>query len=413
MIRIDSWPRAIAHIDCDAFFASVEQAVHPELKGRPVITGAERGIVAAASYEAKVAGVKRGVPLDEVKRLCPNVIMLPSDYETYSIFSKRVFEILRRYSPEVEEYSIDEAFCDLTGLRRVFHSSYEEIGRQIMITVKKELDITVSVGISLSKSLAKLCSKLKKPSGLVAVKGREIHHLLKETKLIDVWGFGTNTTALLQKHGMKTALDLVKKPKTFAEDLLGKIGIEIWMELRGESVYKISTQAKESYVSISKGKTFVPASSDPNYVFAQALRNLESACIKARRFDLSARELSLYLREADFSGSGASVKLDNKTASPLELTVALKDLFRELFIIGKRYRQTVVRLGKLQPAGERQFSLFENPENVEKIEAVTLAIDEVNKRFGKHSLFLANGLYLKNETRSQHLKIPMLLCGQR
>jgi len=115
-LTIDSWPRAIVHLDADAFFASCEQAIHPELRGRPVITGKERGIVAAASYEAKGRGVQRGMRLFEVKKVCPDAVILPSDYETYSLFSVRMFEILRRFSPDVEEYSIDEAFVYLTGL---------------------------------------------------------------------------------------------------------------------------------------------------------------------------------------------------------------------------------------------------------------------------------------------------------
>jgi DNA polymerase-4/DNA polymerase V len=109
-ITIASWPQAIVHVDADAFFASCEQAIHPELRGKAVITGKERGIVAAASYEAKAKGVKRGMRLSEVKKVCPRAIMLPSDYETYSLFSVRMFEIFRRFSPVVEEYSIDEAF---------------------------------------------------------------------------------------------------------------------------------------------------------------------------------------------------------------------------------------------------------------------------------------------------------------
>ncbi len=130
-LTISSWPQAILHLDADAFFASCEQAIHPELKGRPVITGKERGIVAAASYEAKARGVQRGVRLSEVKKLCPDAVILPSDYETYSLFSVRMFEIMRRFSPDVEEYSIDEAFVDLTGLRRSFHGSYEAIAEKM------------------------------------------------------------------------------------------------------------------------------------------------------------------------------------------------------------------------------------------------------------------------------------------
>jgi len=118
MLNLRSWPQAILHIDGDAFFTSCEEAVHPELKGKPLITGGERGIVACASYAAKALGIKRGVPLHEAKKICPGLIVLPSDYETYSLFSRRMYNIVRRFTPQVEEYSIDEAFADLTGLRR-------------------------------------------------------------------------------------------------------------------------------------------------------------------------------------------------------------------------------------------------------------------------------------------------------
>src|SRR3970040_9358 len=146
-LTVHSWPRAILHVDADAFFASCEQALHPELRGRAVITGKERGIVAAASYEAKDRGVKRGMRLFEVKKVCPDAVILPSDYETYSLFSVRMFEILRRFSPDVEEYSIDEAFVDLTGLRRSFHCSYGDIAQRVQDTVAKERGISVSIGV--------------------------------------------------------------------------------------------------------------------------------------------------------------------------------------------------------------------------------------------------------------------------
>src|SRR5512137_2234027 len=177
---ISSWPRAIIHLDADAFFASCEQAIHPELKGRPVVTGKERGIVAAASYEAKARGVQRGVRLSDVKKICPDAVILPSDYETYSLFSVRMFEILRRFSPDVEEYSIDEAFVDLTGLRRSFHGSYEHIAESARQAIHRELGITVSAGVSLSKVLAKIGSKHRKPDGLTMIPGRDIHRLLED-----------------------------------------------------------------------------------------------------------------------------------------------------------------------------------------------------------------------------------------
>jgi len=445
MIQIHSWPRAILHIDADAFFASVEQSLHPELKGRPVITGVERGIVAAASYEAKARGVRRGVPLSEVKRLCPGCVMLPSDYETYSLFSKRMFAILRSFTPVVEEYSIDEAFCDLTGLRRLHHGSYTLIARKIQWEVHRELGISVSVGLSLSKSLAKLCSKFRKPQGLTAVPGRYIHLLLERTPLEEIWGIGPNSSALLSKLGLKTALDFVLRPEGFVQRLLGKVGREIWMELRGESVYKVNPIPKSEYQSIGKSKTFVPPSSDPEYLLAQLLRNLESACIKARRYNLVADRLIVYLRRNDFSHAGVEVQLSRPTVATLELAPIARELFWRVFESSTPslssplqrgrghgesptlYRATGVVLGGLHRGGGIQFGLFESPLSVLKVEAASQAIDTINGKFGKHTIHVGTTEGLKGrprgkneiqpfrkkeiligETARQRLAIPML-----
>lgn len=431
LITLHSWPRAIAHIDADAFFASVEQALRPELKGRPVITGAERGIVAAASYEAKARGVKRGVPLHEVKKICPECVLMPSDYETYSVFSQRMFSIMRRFTPQVEEYSIDEAFADLTGLRRLYRTSYPEIGKKIQTAIDKELDITVSVGVSLTKSLAKLCSKFKKPAGLTAVPGRLIHTFLPEIEIEGVWGIGPNTSALLRKHGVKTAYDFAKKSKPFVEKLMGKIGREIWMELNGTIAYELNTAEKETYASISKSKTFTPPSSEPNYVFAQALRNLESACIKARRYNLAAGGIVLYLRRSDFRHDAAEARLNHPSSSPIELAESLKELFTETFVAGKSYRATGIVLVRLIDATYNQLPLFGNAVKIISLGRLNGAIDEINERFGKHTVFIGNGLYLKKqhagtrgntawrkenilpgETSRQHINIPLLQMKQ-
>src|SRR5512136_1109139 len=169
-----NWPRAIIHCDGDAFFTSCEEAIHPELRGKPIIAGGERGIVACASYAAKRMGVKRGVPLHEARKMCPGLIVLPSDYETYSLFSRRMFNVMRRFTPQVEEYSIDEAFADLTGMRRALRASYESISLRIQAEIARELGITVSAGLSLTKVLAKVASKHRKPSGFTMIPGRAI-----------------------------------------------------------------------------------------------------------------------------------------------------------------------------------------------------------------------------------------------
>src|SRR5262245_37736486 len=155
-LSIHGFPKAILHIDGDAFFASCEQSLEPKLKGRPVITGKERNIVASMSIEAKLRGVTRGMALQEVRKLCPDAVILPSDYETYSLLSKRFFDIVRRYTSLVEEYSIDECFAEITGLQRPHQMSYPKIANSIKDELERDLGTSFSVGLGPSKVLAKI-----------------------------------------------------------------------------------------------------------------------------------------------------------------------------------------------------------------------------------------------------------------
>jgi len=416
-------------MDADAFFASCEQAIHPELRGKPVITGKERGIVAAASYEAKARGVKRGMGYIDVKKVCPDAIIVPSDYETYSLFSVRMFEILRRFSPDVEEYSIDEAFVDLTGLRRSFHCSYGEIGVQIQKTVEKELGITVSVGVSLSKVLAKVGSKHNKPHGLTVIPGKDIHLYLEKLPVDKIWGIGPNTSAFLNKLGIRTALEFAARDEEFIKKHLSKPYQEIWCELNGMSVYHVVTESKAGYQSISKTKTFTPPSDDRTFVFAQLSKNLENACIKARRHKLAATRLIIFLRKKDFRDIGVELKLSRPTAYPAELFEALKEGFNQIYQSAIPYRLTGVVLSGLTPEDRVQFTLFDDTARIEKMAKIYHSVDELSIRFGKHTIQHASSLPAKlqgqhegqrgdipvrrtdlftGENRRQRLGLPML-----
>ena len=390
LFSIQSWPRAIAHIDGDAFFTSCEEAIHPELRGKAIITGGERGIVACPSYPAKKLGIKRGVPLHEARKICPGLIILPSDYETYSLFSRRMFDIMRRYTPDVEEYSIDEAFSDITGMRQVLHSSYEEIALNMKKTIEKELSITVSVGLSITKVLAKVASKHQKPAGMTVIKGRDIGRYLNDLPVEKIWGIGPATTHYLSKLGIRTALAFAQMPEKTVLQKFTKPGVEIWQELRGKSVYPVTTEEKNSYASISKTKTFAPPSSNAEYLFAQLMRNMESACIKARRYSLAPKKIVVFLKKQNFETAGSEAALSRPCTCPLEFSGIIHDLFNACYCPQDVYRATGVVLLDLEAGGNIQYTLFDNPVQAEKIKDLYHVADELEQKFGKHTVHLGS-----------------------
>lgn len=426
--REHHWPQAILHIDGDAFFASCEQAVNPELKSKPVVTGKERGIVAAASYEAKKFGVKRGVALWDVKKLCPETVILPSDYETYSLFSKRMFAIIRRFTSDVEEYGIDEGFADITGLRRPLNGSYEQIAWRIKQTIQKELNITVSVGMSLSKVLAKIGSKHDKPDGFTIISKSRIPKILQQTTAGDVWGIGPRTAAYMEKLGIKTAYDFYAKNEKFVEEHFTKPHVELWQELHGQDVFSINNEEKTTYASINKVRTFTPPSSNKDLLFAQLLKNIENACIKARRHNLVAQRLIVYLRLNNFKGVALEGRLSRPTSYPNDLLDIARQLFEQVYNSRIVYRATGVTLGHLIPTDQLQMNLFESPVKLERTEKVFTAVDKLSAKYGKHTVHLAGADMahqtpqhdkqrgdttwrkqnrLKGESARKHLRIPM------
>ncbi len=427
LFSIHSWPQAIIHVDGDAFFTSCEEALHPEFKGKPLITGGERGIVACASYAAKKMGIKRAVPLHEAKKICPDLIVLPSDYETYSLFSRRMFSIMRRFTDQVEEYSIDEAFADITGMRRALRASYGMIAANLQQEIARELGLTVSVGLSLTKVLAKAASKHQKPNGLTIIPGRAIAGYLQDLPVEKIWGIGPATTSYLNKMGIRTALEFARLPEVLVKKRFTKPGVEIWRELRGESVYPVTTEEKSVYASISKTKTFSPPTNNPEYLFAHLLRNLESACIKARRYQLAPQRIVSFLKKQNFEGAAQEIRLSRPTSHPLELADLLHAAFKVLFRENELYRATGIILLELAPDAHTQYSLFEDPVRVEKIRELYEAVDEISGRYGKHTLHLGGTQALETmgqgkrgtptvreqtrlygETKRRHLGLPIL-----
>lgn len=419
----------ILHIDGDAFFASCEQAMHPELHGLPVVTGKERGIAAAMSYEAKARGVTRGMTMRQIREVCPEAIIVSSDYETYSLFSKRMFTIMRRWSSLVEEYGIDEGFVDITGLRRVHNMNYLDIADAIRKEIETELGITVSVGLAPTKVLAKIGSKANKPNGLTTISSRQIDDFLKTLPVEKIWGVGKNTANYMQQLGIKTAYAFVQKPFAYIKANFTKPHQEIWRELTGESIYPVIAQEKTSYASISKTRTFTPATSDKDFVYAQLLKNLENACIKARRHNLVSNRVVVLAKTQQFETVALEAKLTRASAFPNDLTPIAKTLFDQLFKTNTQYRSTGIILADLKDNAHIQQSLFEPAVTLNKMEKIYAGIDALAEKFGKHTVHIGGSqkahafeqhegergdaawrktIQLKGETSRIRLNIPLM-----
>ena len=282
--------------------------------------------------------------------------------------------------------------------------------------MRDELGLTVSVGLSLSKSLAKLASKHCKPAGFTVVPGNRIHLFLEKIPLEKVWGFGPNTVNLLQKHGLRTALDYVRRTEDWAGRLLGKIGRELWNELRGQLVYPIQTEEKSSYASISKCKTFSVPTRDRDQVYARLVRNVESAFIKLRRHQLRARGIQVALRFQDFTHEGVEARLQRPTSATAEIMPLVNGLFEQIYRPGAEYRATMVALTRLEADGARQMDLFEDRLRIEKLSRISGVMDAVNEQYGKHAVSLGASLFLAHRPPSDRDGLPWrkrdLLSGE-
>ena len=403
---IISWPEVVLCLDGDAFFASVTQAVHPELKGKPVVTGWERGIATAVSYEARALGVKRGDRCWEIKKQHPTVVITHSDYRLYHLFSEKMFSVIRKYSPCVEVYSVDEGFADLKGMRRPLHMSYEQIAQAIKREIEGSLGITVSIGVSVTKSLAKLAVNKNKPSGLTIVPGKEIDNLLKDIPIDKVWGIGGQTTAFLQKLNINTAYEFAKKPEYFIKQNFSKPYQEIWRELNGDMVYGVNPNAKRVYKSMTRSSTVTPATNDKNILYARLLSHVEDVFLKARNYKYSVKKVFIYLKDQKFNHQGVEIKLTDPTAFPIMIREELQKAFNSIYKKGVLYRASGATIYDFIENNQKQASLFfSDPVKEGKAKSIYPMFDNKKVDFGT-SLFDSDRLIKKK--KEIKLSLPLL-----
>jgi DNA polymerase-4/DNA polymerase V len=382
--------KTILHIDGDAFFVGVEVAKNPKLRGLPVVTGEERGIVSALSYEAKALGIVRGMPIFRVKKDFPKVIIMPGDYVSYVKYSGMMFDIVRRYADDVEEYSIDECFADLTGLDRPLKMTYRQMAERIKSEVNKELDLSVSIGLAPTKVLAKVASKWVKPNGLTIITVDSIPEFLAKTPIGKIWGIGPQTSLSLRKKGIETAGDFIKNDLTWIQENFSKPYEAIWQELRGVSILAVDPKQKTEYASIQKTRSFHPSTNDKVFLFSQLSKHIEDACSKARHYHLVPKKFSIFLKTKNFQFIVRQVALSMPTNAPESLIGLAHGQVESMHQKGVLYRTTGVILHDLVSNDISQDDLFGNKDKKKKLEFIHEQIDCLESKFGKRAVYLAS-----------------------
>ncbi len=371
--------RQILHIDMDAFFASVEQLDDPSLRGKPVLVGGgeRRGVVAAASYEARRFGVHSAMPMAQAVRRCPQAIVVPPRGHRYSEVSAQVFAIFGRFTPLVEGLSVDEAFLDVTASQRLFGDG-ETIARRIRAAIREELGLTASAGVAPSKFVAKIASDLEKPDGLVVVRPEEIERFLAPLPVERMWGVGPKAAERLRAMGYATIGDLACADARVLERALGSWGREVRELARGHDDREVVPDREAK--SIGAEETFDEDLTDRAAIERTLLAHSVRVARRLHEAGLFARRVTVKIKYADFTLKTRQLRLPEPIDDATSLFEAARELLDRFAIAGRRVRLTGVSAGELA-AGLPQPTLFSDPRR-EQRRAVESVVAELRERFG-------------------------------
>ena len=388
----------ILHVDMDAFFASVELVRRPELRGRPVVVGGDgdRGVVAAASYEARAFGVRSAMPSTRARRLCPDIVFLRGDHRLYGEVSGRIMEVFRRYTPLVEPLSLDEAFLDVSGVGRL-HGPPEQVAAAVRADLSAEESLTCSVGVAPNKFLAKLASGQAKPkagpagpvfgTGIQVVAADGVEAFLDPLPVQTVWGVGPRTFERLERLGVRTVADLRCVPADTLVSALGRaVGSQLWRLARG--IDDRAVEPEQVTKSVGHEETFARDLADPLEIRRHLVRMVDAVARRARSAGVAGRTVSVKLRYPDFTTMGRSHTLADPTDLAVEILEVATGLVDSVDTT-PGIRLLGVSLGNLQDGSVRQLR-FNDIEVAEGRapgwRTAEGAVDEIRERFGNNAI---------------------------
>jgi DNA polymerase-4 len=405
--RESSMKPVIALVDMDAFLASVEQAINPDLVGKPVIVGGlpgTRGIVICASYEARKLGVGFGLPLAEAYRRLPQAVFVKGDIKVYRDYWAEICDIFYSFTPLVEPVSMDEAYLDLTGSLALFgpregSKSPEILARQIKDTIKQRLSISCSIGIGTSKLFAKIACGIAKSrsgrrtDGFAVIRAGSQMNILNNLPVSKLPNVGHKTEKLLAELGIYTVKQLREVPRPVLVDLFGKNGAEWYEYVRG--IDRRHVKAVSLPRSISRETTFNVDSVDKKFLKGVLYYLLERVCLELRRKALQARRISVKIRYVDFQFAESVVSLPNFSNSEPAMFATVERLFSDICTRKVGVRHLGVSVTRLIPA-VRQAGLFNETEKYENLSA---GLDRVRHYFGYHAIFYGKTMPLGGRFR--------------
>jgi DNA polymerase-4 len=392
--RIISHPElydlSIAHMDCDAFYASVEKRENPELADKPVIVGGgKRGVVSTCCYVARIRGVHSAMPMFQALKVCPDAVVIKPRMSLYAEVSKQIRAMMDDLSPSIEPLSLDEAFIDLTGTERLHGHPPAVMLAKLTKRMKDELGITGSIGLSHNKFLAKIASDQDKPRGFAVIGRAETQEFLAQQKVGIIWGVGAATRASLERAGIRTIADLLRWDQTDLIARFGSMGERLWHLARGQDKRRVSAHAPVK--SISNETTFFEDTSDPDLLDGHIWRLAENVADRAKAKSQAGRVVTLKLKTADFKTLTRRITLPDATQSADRIYRTARSLFDQSGTSGP-FRLIGVGISEIvsESEADRAPDLLD-PDSGKRIQ-VEKATDAIRKKFGSDAILKGRSL---------------------